>query len=145
MLWVLIRISDLNETILMSNYIIGFGGKWIELHQALADKWIDKQAHGQTDSSLSPSPSLREEECFQFSFLFLCLNMWTTGRDQFWPWGLHIWTNLVVVHQEMLHTKYQSSMPSNFFRGFQIFCIFFICVDMATRIMSGIKFFEQVL
>ena len=46
----------------------------------------------------------------------------------------------------MLHTKYQSSLPSSFreedFQRFQFF-FFSLFVAMATRVMGGIKFFEQ--
>ena len=46
--------------------------------------------------------SFKEEEFWNFLFLFLCSNLWPRGI---------IWTNLVEVYLKMLHTKYQSSSP----------------------------------
>ena len=61
----------------------------------------------------SSRPStFREKEFRNWSSLFLCSNLWTPWQDQSWPKGF-VWTNLVEVHKEMLHTKYQGSRPSS--------------------------------
>ena len=46
------------------------------------------------------------------------------GGASFDPRGI-IWTILVEVNSEMLHTKYQRSAPSSFREDFQRFCFFF--------------------
>ena len=48
-----------------------------------------------------------------WSSLALVLTFDPLGRACFDPHGHHM-NNLVEVHQEMLHTKYQSSRPSSF-------------------------------
>ena len=55
----------------------------------------------------------REEEFWILPSLYLCSNMWPCGRANLDHRGI-IWTNSVEVHKEMLHTKYQSCMPSIF-------------------------------
>ena len=59
----------------------------------------------------APGLPVSESKIFEvWSALFLCSVLWPPGRGQFWPHGF-IWT--YEVHKEMLHTKYQSSTPSN--------------------------------
>ena len=50
------------------------------------------------------------EVCLLCSYVQTCH---PRGRASFDPWGI-ICTNLVEVHIEMLHTKYQNSTPSSF-------------------------------
>ena len=54
----------------------------------------------------------REDEFWSCSSLFLYSKLWPQG--QFWPKEPIRSTNLVEVYREILHTKYQSSMPSIF-------------------------------
>ena len=62
-----------------------------------------------------------------FKVFLLCSydsNLWPRGGASFDPRDI-IWTILVEVHYEMLHTKYQSSRPSSFWEeDFQRFCNF---------------------
>ena len=51
--------------------------------------------------------SLREEEFWILPSLFLCSNLWPPWWGQSSPQEI-IWTNLVEVHKEILHTKYQT-------------------------------------
>ena len=48
----------------------------------------------------------------KFSFLVPMFNVWRSGRGQFKTRGI-LSTNLVEVHKEIPHTKYQSSRPSS--------------------------------
>ena len=57
--------------------------------------------------------SLRQEQFWSSSSLVLYSNLWTLGWGQFLPQGHHK-NNLVEVYKDMLHDKYQSSMPSSF-------------------------------
>ena len=59
--------------------------------------------------------SFRVEESWNFCSLFLCSTYDPQGQGgaSFDPRGI-LWTNLVEVHKEMLHTKYQISTPSSF-------------------------------
>ena len=57
--------------------------------------------------------SFRVEELWNFRSLFLCSTYDPQGGASFDPRGI-LWTNLVEVHKEMLHTKYQISTPSIF-------------------------------
>ena len=57
--------------------------------------------------------SFRVEELWNFRPLFLCSTFDPQGRASFDPRGIS-WTNLVEVHKEMPHTKYQISTPSSF-------------------------------
>ena len=59
--------------------------------------------------SSTPS-SFRGKEFWRWDSLFLCSNLWPRVGANLDPRSI-IWTNLVEVHQEMLHTKYQSSSP----------------------------------
>ena len=62
----------------------------------------------------SSRPStFREEELWNFHSLFLCSTYDPQGRASFDLRGI-LWTNLVEVHKEMPHTKYQISTPSSF-------------------------------
>ena len=61
----------------------------------------------------SRPPSFRDEEFWSWSSLVLVPTCAPLGRASFDPRGI-IWTNLVEVHKQMLHTKYQSSTPSSF-------------------------------
>ena len=80
----------------------------------------------------------------KFSFFVPMLKLFIPrGGANFDPMDI-ILTNLVEVHKEMLHNKYQSSTPSSFREeGFQRFRSFLLFVAMATRVMGGIKFFGQ--
>ena len=49
----------------------------------------------------------------KFSFFVPMFNLWPQGQASFDPRGILL-TNLVEVHKEMPHTKYQISMPSGF-------------------------------
>ena len=64
------------------------------------------------DQSSGPS-SFRVEELWNFRSLFLCSTYDPWGGASFDPRGI-LWTNLVEVHKEMPHTKYQISTPSSF-------------------------------
>ena len=78
---------------------------WIELikvHKAMLH----------TNQSSNPS-RFREEELWTLPSLFLCSNLWPQGGANLDPKSI-ISKNLVEVNKEMLHTKYQSSMPSIF-------------------------------
>ena len=62
--------------------------------------------------SFRPS-SFRVEELWNFHSLFLCSTYDLYGGSSFDPMGI-LWTNLLEVHKEMPHTKYQISTPSSF-------------------------------
>ena len=65
-------------------------------------------------------------------FLFCsCLNLWPPEQGQFDPEGM-IWTNLVEVHKEMLHTKYKSTMPSSF-NDWMVFYAAFNSISVISR------------
>ena len=79
---------------------------WIELIKV-------HKAMPHTKNQSSRPSRFREEQFWILPSLFLCSNLWPPGRANLDPRGI-IWTNLVGVNMEILHTKYQSSMPSIF-------------------------------
>ena len=108
---------------------------WIELikvHKAML--------HTKNQSS-RPS-RFREEEFWTLPSLFLWPNLWPQGGANLDPRGI-ISTNLVEVNKEMLHTKYQSSMPSilreeEFWRRASLFQ----CSNLWTRRFLKVFFFR---
>ena len=57
--------------------------------------------------------SLRVKELWNFRSLFLCSTCDPQGGASFDPRGI-LWTNLLEVHKDMPHTKYQISTQSSF-------------------------------
>ena len=53
-----------------------------------------------------------KEDFVMFSYLAY-VNHMTPGTGHFWPQGI-IWTNVVEVHEVMLHTKYQGFRPCGY-------------------------------
>ena len=74
----------------------------------------------------------REDEFWSFSSLFLCSKLWPPQRGQFWP-REHQVNKLVEVYLEILHTKYQSSMPSIFREEFWSFSSYIWTCDHRGR------------
>ena len=75
----------------------------------------------------SMASSFREKEFWRWASLFLCSNLWPQVGTSFDPRGI-ICTNLVEVHQKMLHTKYQSSSPYGLGQeDFYKFCSLSLC------------------
>ena len=73
--------------------------------------------------------TFREEELWNFRFLFMCPTCDPQGGASFHPRGI-LWTNLVDVHKEMLHTNYQSSRPSSCREELWNFRYLFLCSNL---------------
>ena len=78
--------------------------------------------------------SFREEQLWNFHSLFLCSTYDPQGGATFDPGGI-LWTNLVEVHKEMPHTKYQISTPSSFREEkFWRWASLFLCSNLWPRV-----------
>ena len=89
---------------------------------------------------LSTSPcGFREEDFFKFHYMHIRKTNDPRGRANFDPRGI-IGTILVEVHSMMLHAKYLSL---GFVVSEKIFNVF-LSVAMATRVLHGMEFFEQL-
>ena len=75
-------------------------------------------------------PPVSKKKNFEVSYVWTCNCL---GGASFDSWGI-IWTSLVEVQNEMLHTKYQSCIPSNFREQvFWSFPFLFLCSNLCPQ------------